>query len=197
METVRTPTRQPNLVAELNSLARRDQVALRTRVMELLQNSDPAVVMQFEAAMQSGRVDLGVVSMAIDCRHELTPRALRGQGRKLDETRRGVENLVVAMLKLAPSDQDLLDEESAGSEGEEPLPTGLASELYELLDLVGKEGVKQRVRAIFTRQGDDLRSLNESNALGAALDYFRREGKRDPSGKAAIILKIIEENFTI
>lgn len=194
MEAIRTPNTQNNLTAELNRL-RRNPEALRARVMELLQNPDPAVAMQFEAAMQSGRVDLGVVSMAIDCRHELTSRVLlrHNQG----PTRQGVQNLVDAMLKLPPEDQDLLDEESAGSEGEEPLPTGLASELYELLDLAGEKGVKDRVRAIFTRQGTDLTNLNDSNALGTALDYFRREGKRDPSGKAAIILKIMEENFTI
>lgn len=199
METVRTTNVQNNLTAELNRLARTNPTALRNRVMELLQSTDPAVITQFEAAMQSGRVDLGVVSMAIDCRHELTSRALREQSRKPDETRRGVENLVGALLRLAPSDQDLLDIESAGIKGEEPQlgQNELARELCALLDKQGENGVEQKVRAIFTKPGTDLRSLNESNALGAALYYFRREGKRDPSGKAATILRVIEKTFII
>lgn len=199
METVRTTTGQPNLTAELNRLVRTNPTALRNRVMELLQSTDPAVVMQFEAAMQSGRVDLGVVSMSIDCRHELTSRALRGQSRKLDETRCGIENLVDALLKLPPSDQDLLDIEGAGIKGEEPQlrQNELARELCALLDKQGENGVGQKVRAILTRQGSDVHSLNESNALGAAIDYFRREEKRDPSGKAAIILRVIEKTFII
>ena len=44
------------------------------------------------------------------------------------------------------------------------LPVG--EELYELLDLAGKEGVKQRVRAILRRPGSDVHSLKRIKCIG-------------------------------
>ncbi|MEK7171656.1 MAG: hypothetical protein AAB739_01985 [Patescibacteria group bacterium] len=199
METVRTTNIQNSLTAELNRLAHTNRTTLRCRIMEFLQSTDPIIIARFENAMQDRRLDLGIVSVVIDCRHELTSRALHGQGRKLDETRRGVENLVDAMLKLPAVDQDLLDVEGTGVRGEEPQlqQNELARELCALLNQQGENGVRQKVRAILTKKGSDVHSLNESNTLGAAIDYFRLEERRDPSGKAATILKIIEQSFII
>ena len=110
-----------------------------------------------------------------------------------------MENLVDAMLKLPAVDQDLLDVEGTGVRGEEPQlqQNELARELCALLNQQGENGVRQKVRAILTKKGSDVHSLNESNTLGAAIDYFRLEERRDPSGKAATILKIIEQSFII
>ena len=91
METVRTTNIQNSLTAELNRLAHTNRTTLRCRIMEFLQSTDPIVIARFENAMQDRRLDLGIVSVVIDCRHELTSRALHGQGSKAgrDKTRRG------------------------------------------------------------------------------------------------------------
>lgn len=198
METVRTTNVQNDLTAELNRLARTDIKALRRRITELLQSTTPAVITQFGLTMRDNRLNLEIVSVVVDCKNELMKSVLLNHTQ--GPTRRGIANLMAAGEKLRPADQDLTDDIAiAKSRAEKPLiqPNGLVKELLELLAQKGEDGVRQKVKAIFAKSGVGTDNLNASNALGHAVDYFRQEEKRDPSGNDAQILKIIEENFTI
>lgn len=184
MERVRTPNVQNNLTTELNRLARTNQEALRSRIMELLQSTDPATIMQFEASRRDPRLDLLIIGVIVDCKNELTAQVLlhHNQG----PTRQGVQNLMNAAKALKPSDQDLLDEENAQ-------PNDLAAQLYRLLEQRGTDGVRARISTIVSRPGADMQNFQASTALSAATRHFREEAERDPSSKAAAILKIIEQ----
>lgn len=98
-----------------------------------------------------------------------------------------VANLLEAAEKLARPDQDLLDEKNAQ-------PNALAAQLYRLLEQQGTEGVKARVREIFSRPGADMQNFRANSELATAVRHFREEADRDPSSKATAILKIIETN---
>lgn len=187
MERVRTPNVQNNLTTELNRLARTNQKALHDRIMELLQSTDPATIMQFEAAERDSKLNLLIIGIIADCRNELRTRVLLEYTQC--PTRQGVQNLMNAAKALKLSDRDLSDDEESAQ------PNDLAAQLYRLFEQRGTDGVTTLVRTIVSRPGADMRNFRESTALSAAVRHFRDEAERDPSSKAAAILKIIETNI--
>ncbi|MBI4995144.1 hypothetical protein HZC21_05935 [Candidatus Peregrinibacteria bacterium] len=191
MERLRTADAQRNLTAELNRLLRTNQVALRNRIIELLQSTDPAIIMQFEAAERDPKLNLSIISVISDCRNELAARVLLSHNQ--GPTRQGIQNLMNAAEALHIADQNLFGDESPRFISDKSAaPNELALELYRLLDQKGTEGVRQKIGEIFSRPGADMRNFRESNALAAAERHFRGEAEKDPSSKAAAILKIIE-----
>ena len=70
--------------------------------------------------------------------------------------------------------------------------TTLATELYNILDKEGEQGVRTKIMQIRSRPGADRKSLTDVQSLRAAIDYFNAETRADSSSRCSRILRIIE-----